>query len=82
MSLFVITEKEMKMAQIITLQELQNRASILRRSHIETKDKSASPLGPAQVLFFTGVRYERYGDESLEAAKLARKSRRKKSAAH
>jgi hypothetical protein len=72
----------MKMAQIIALQDIQNRSLTSRRSHIGTDGKSGLQLGPAQLLFFTGVRYERYGEERQEASKLARKSRRKETAAH
>jgi hypothetical protein len=35
---------------------------------IVRKEKAESPQGPAQILFFTGVRYERF--EVKERAKL------------
>jgi hypothetical protein len=78
----IITEKEMKMAQIITLKEIQNRDAVLRGHAVASKG-----MGPAQLLFFTGVRYERYDDGSsqplsFEAAKFAPKRGRKRLSQH
>ena len=70
------------MAQIITLKEMQDRSLLLKQSHIETDQAHGMALGPAKVLLFTGVRYERYDESRPEASKLAKRSRRKKSMPH
>lgn len=78
----IITEKEMKMAQIITLKEIQNRDAVLRGQSVSSKG-----IGPAQLLFFTGVRYERYevsptDPHNFEPAKFAPKRGRKRASQH
>jgi hypothetical protein len=78
----IITEKEMKMAQIITLKEIQNRGAVLREQSGPSKG-----IGPAQLLFFTGVRYERYEVSStephgFEPAKFVPKRGRKRMSQH
>lgn len=65
------------MAQIITLKEIQDRLPVLREGHLH-----GQTLGPAQLLFFTGVRYERYGDAALDAGKEGRKTTRKRRLSH
>lgn len=61
------------MAQIITLKDMKSRNTLSRASH-----DTARPLGPAQLLFFTGVRYERYGETQQTDTKLTAKTSRKR----
>ena len=36
----------------------------------DRKEKAERPEGPAQILFFTGVRYERYDVKDLRKSKM------------
>lgn len=65
------------MAQIITLKDIQHRNSGLNASLHASK-----VFGPAQVLLFTGVRYERYDSDEPKANGFRAKSPRKRSSKH
>lgn len=70
------------MAQIITLKEILDRMRHLSRSQFETSRGNEVICGPAQLLFFTGVRYERYENVGPETSKLVKRPSRKKSLPH